>query len=138
MSEFVRVQKIVDAQEDSVFLWGARQVGKSTLVAQYTSNHQNCVSTCHRNGCVATEQATTNPFRCTRRRSWGVYDHSTDLRTTGHIRQYQKTNVGITPRNAAGTDLDIKMYNEESTLSKHVDGLYINEIAKRLIASKNC
>ena len=32
MSEFVRVQKIVDAQEDSVFLWGARQVGKSTLV----------------------------------------------------------------------------------------------------------
>ena len=32
MSEFVRVQKIVDAQEDSVFLWGARQVDKSTLV----------------------------------------------------------------------------------------------------------
>ena len=32
MSEFVRVQKILDAQEDSVFLWGARQVGKSTLI----------------------------------------------------------------------------------------------------------
>ena len=32
MAEYKRIQKIVDAQEDSVFLWGARQVGKSTLV----------------------------------------------------------------------------------------------------------
>lgn len=32
MAEYERLQKIVDAQEDSVFLWGARQVGKSTLV----------------------------------------------------------------------------------------------------------
>jgi len=31
MSEFVRVQKIVNAQEDSVFLWGARQVMGITL-----------------------------------------------------------------------------------------------------------
>lgn len=38
MSEFVRVQKIVDAQEDSVFLWGARQVGKSTLVKSIYPN----------------------------------------------------------------------------------------------------
>lgn len=38
MSEFVRVQKIVDAQEDSVFLWGARQVGKSTLVKSVYPN----------------------------------------------------------------------------------------------------
>lgn len=32
MNEFVRIQKVTDAQEDSVFLWGARQVGKSTLI----------------------------------------------------------------------------------------------------------
>ena len=32
MAEYERLQKIVDAQEDSVFLWGARQVEKSTLV----------------------------------------------------------------------------------------------------------
>ena len=32
MNEFVRIQKVADAQEDSVFLWGARQVGKSTLI----------------------------------------------------------------------------------------------------------
>ena len=38
MSEFVRVQKIVYAQEDSVFLWGARQVGKSTLVKSVYPN----------------------------------------------------------------------------------------------------
>lgn len=38
MSEFVRIQKIVDAQEDSVFLWGARQVGKSTLVKSVYPN----------------------------------------------------------------------------------------------------
>lgn len=38
MSEFIRVQKIVDAQEDSVFLWGARQVGKSTLVKSVYPN----------------------------------------------------------------------------------------------------
>lgn len=38
MSEFIRVQKIVDAQEDSVFLWGARQVGKSTLVKNVYPN----------------------------------------------------------------------------------------------------
>lgn len=38
MREFVRVQKIVDAQEDSVFLWGARQVGKSTLVKNIYPN----------------------------------------------------------------------------------------------------
>ena len=38
MSGFVRVQKIVDAQEDSVFLWGARQVGKSTLVKSVYPN----------------------------------------------------------------------------------------------------
>lgn len=38
MIGFVRVQKIVDAQEDSVFLWGARQVGKSTLVKSVYSN----------------------------------------------------------------------------------------------------
>ena len=31
MSEFVRVQKIVNAQEDSVFLWGAQQVMGITL-----------------------------------------------------------------------------------------------------------
>ena len=38
MSEFARVQKIVDAQEDSVFLWGARQVGKSTLIKNIYPN----------------------------------------------------------------------------------------------------
>ena len=38
MIEFVRVQKIVDAQEDSVFLWGARQVGKSTLIKNVYPN----------------------------------------------------------------------------------------------------
>lgn len=32
MAEYKRILKIIDAQEDSVFLWGARQVGKSTLV----------------------------------------------------------------------------------------------------------
>ena len=32
MKEYDRVQKILDIQDDSVFLWGARQVGKSTLV----------------------------------------------------------------------------------------------------------
>ena len=32
MSEYKRIQKLIDAQEDSLFLWGARQVGKSTLV----------------------------------------------------------------------------------------------------------
>ena len=32
MEDYERIQKIVDAQDDSVFLWGARQVGKSTLV----------------------------------------------------------------------------------------------------------
>lgn len=38
MIEFLRVQKIVDAQEDSVFLWGARQVGKSTLIKNVYPN----------------------------------------------------------------------------------------------------
>ena len=32
MAKYERLQRIVDAQEDSVFLRGARQVGKSTLV----------------------------------------------------------------------------------------------------------
>lgn len=32
MKEYDRMQKILDIQNDSVFLWGARQVGKSTLV----------------------------------------------------------------------------------------------------------
>lgn len=32
MECYDRIQKIVDAENDSVFLWGARQVGKSTLV----------------------------------------------------------------------------------------------------------
>ncbi len=32
MKEYERIQKILDIQDDSVFLWGARQVGKSTLV----------------------------------------------------------------------------------------------------------
>lgn len=32
MKEYDRIQKILDVQDDSVFLWGARQVGKSTLV----------------------------------------------------------------------------------------------------------
>ena len=32
MKEYDRMQKILDIQDDSVFLWGARQVGKSTLV----------------------------------------------------------------------------------------------------------
>ncbi len=32
MREYERIQKILDIQDDSVFLWGARQVGKSTLV----------------------------------------------------------------------------------------------------------
>ena len=32
MECYDRIQKIVDAESDSVFLWGARQVGKSTLV----------------------------------------------------------------------------------------------------------
>lgn len=32
MKEYDRIQKILDIQDDSVFLWGARQVGKSTLV----------------------------------------------------------------------------------------------------------
>ncbi len=32
MKEYGRMQKILDIQDDSVFLWGARQVGKSTLV----------------------------------------------------------------------------------------------------------
>ena len=30
--EYIRYQKILDATTDSVFLWGARQVGKSTLL----------------------------------------------------------------------------------------------------------
>ena len=30
--EYTRYQKILDAENDSVFLWGARQVGKSTLL----------------------------------------------------------------------------------------------------------
>lgn len=30
--EYIRYQKILDAKNDSVFLWGARQVGKSTLL----------------------------------------------------------------------------------------------------------
>lgn len=32
MENYERIQKILDIQDDSVFLWGARQVGKSTLV----------------------------------------------------------------------------------------------------------
>ena len=32
MAEYKRIQRLADAQEDSVFLWGARQVGKSTLI----------------------------------------------------------------------------------------------------------
>lgn len=32
MEKYERIQKIHDIQDDSVFLWGARQVGKSTLV----------------------------------------------------------------------------------------------------------
>lgn len=32
MKEYDRIQKILDIQDDSAFLWGARQVGKSTLV----------------------------------------------------------------------------------------------------------
>lgn len=32
MNEYERLQKIIDIHDDSVFLWGARQVGKSTLV----------------------------------------------------------------------------------------------------------
>lgn len=32
MREYERIQKILEIQDDSVFLWGARQVGKSTLV----------------------------------------------------------------------------------------------------------
>ena len=32
MEKYERIQKILDIQDDSVFLWGARQVGKSTLV----------------------------------------------------------------------------------------------------------
>ena len=32
MKEYDTMQKILDIQDDSVFLWGARQVGKSTLV----------------------------------------------------------------------------------------------------------
>ena len=38
MNELVRLQKISDAQEDSVFLWGARQVGKSTLIKNLYPN----------------------------------------------------------------------------------------------------
>ena len=38
MNEFVRIQKVADAQEDSVFLWGARQVGKSTLIKKLYPN----------------------------------------------------------------------------------------------------
>ena len=32
MEKYERIQKIIEIQDDSVFLWGARQVGKSTLV----------------------------------------------------------------------------------------------------------
>ena len=32
MEKYERIQKILDIQDDSVFFWGARQVGKSTLV----------------------------------------------------------------------------------------------------------
>lgn len=32
MKDYKRIQRVIEAQEDSVFLWGARQVGKSTLV----------------------------------------------------------------------------------------------------------
>lgn len=37
MREYERIQKILDIQDDSVFLWGARQVGKSTLVKKTLS-----------------------------------------------------------------------------------------------------
>ena len=35
MKEYDRIQRIIDLHNDSVFLWGARQVGKSTLVKKY-------------------------------------------------------------------------------------------------------
>lgn len=38
MKEYDRIQKILDVQDDSVFLWGARQVGKSTLVKKLFPN----------------------------------------------------------------------------------------------------
>ena len=38
MKEYDRIQKILDVQDDSVFLWGARQVGKSTLVKRLFPN----------------------------------------------------------------------------------------------------
>ena len=40
MSEFVRVQKIVDAQEDSVFLWGARQNYDQTRMCNQVHRRQ--------------------------------------------------------------------------------------------------
>ena len=38
MKEYNRIQKIIDLHNDSVFLWGARQVGKSTLVKKLYPN----------------------------------------------------------------------------------------------------
>lgn len=38
MKKYDRIQKILDVQDDSVFLWGARQVGKSTLVKRLFPN----------------------------------------------------------------------------------------------------
>lgn len=38
MGEYERIQRILDIQNDSVFLWGARQVGKSTLVKKLFPN----------------------------------------------------------------------------------------------------
>ena len=38
MKEYDRIQRIIDLHNDSVFLWGARQVGKSTLVKKLYAN----------------------------------------------------------------------------------------------------
>ena len=38
MKEYDRIQRIIDLHNDSVFLWGARQVGKSTLVKKLYPN----------------------------------------------------------------------------------------------------
>ncbi|MBR6774925.1 MAG: ATP-binding protein [Bacteroidales bacterium] len=38
MKAYDRIQKILDVQDDSVFLWGARQAGKSTLVKKLFPN----------------------------------------------------------------------------------------------------
>lgn len=39
MEKYERIQKILDIQDDSVFFWGARQVGKSTLVKKLFPEH---------------------------------------------------------------------------------------------------